>query len=303
MVDNKSDKKSNFLKAISNIAIGGTSGTLAMFFVYPLDSLKTLVQMRSEAGQDCTILGALRERMRTEGLLTLYRGIITSIYRQFTFASLRLGIYFSYSDYLKKKHNKQALSLIESSIGSMTAGAVATMAIMPIDMIYVRFQVENSLPLDQRRGYKSFSNALFRIINEEGFKTLWRGIIPAVSRGMALNLGMLVPYEACKNFLAQYLGWTKKNYMLSSIVAGAGASVACLPFDNAKVKMQKMKPGPDGKMPYKGLVDCFGKTIRREGILGLWVGLVPIYFVIAPFSMLTLMINDGLRIIFGLSKT
>lgn len=296
-------EQSNLVKTLSNIGIGGTSGTLAMFVVYPIDSLKTLIQMKSEAGLDSSITGVLRERMRTEGLRTLYRGIITSIYRQFVFASLRLGIYFSYSDYLKKKLNKPALSLLESSAGSLVAGAAATMAIMPIDMVYVRFQVENSLPVDQRRNYKSFSNALSRIVREEGVTTLWRGIFPAVCRGMALNLGMLVPYEACKNLLARYIGWNKKNYMLSSIVAGASAAVCCLPFDNAKVKMQKMKPGPDGKMPYKGLLDCFSKTVRKEGVLRLWAGLLPLYMVIAPHAMLTLVINDGLRILFGLSKT
>eukprot|EP00826_Nyctotherus_ovalis_P049158 TRINITY_DN5889_c0_g1_i3.p1 TRINITY_DN5889_c0_g1~~TRINITY_DN5889_c0_g1_i3.p1 ORF type:complete len:302 (+),score=70.40 TRINITY_DN5889_c0_g1_i3:137-1042(+) len=295
--------KSNLLKTLTNIAIGGSSGTMAMFVVYPIDSLKTLIQMRSEAGQDSSLKGVLRERMRTEGLRSLYRGIVTSVYRQFVFASLRLGIYFSYSDYLKKARNKSSLSLVESGAGSMVAGAVATMTVMPIDMIYVRFQVENSLPMEQRRNYKSFSNALVRIIGEEGVSTLWRGILPAVCRGMALNLGMLVPYEACKNFFAKYMGWTRKNYMLSSIVAGASAAVCCLPFDNAKVKMQKMKPGPDGKMPYKGLLDCFMKTIRKEGVLRLWAGLLPIYMVIAPHAMLTLIINDGLRILFGLTKT
>jgi len=295
--------QSNVLKALSNIVIGGTSGTLASLFVYPLDSLKTLIQMRSEAGLDSSVKGVLRERMRTEGLLTLYRGLTVNVYRQFTFASLRLGIYFSYSDYLKKIKNKQALSFLESAAGSMAAGAIATMAVMPIDIVYVRFQVENSLPLEQRRNYKNFSNAFSRIIREEGLRTLWRGILPAVCRGMSINLGMLVPYEACKNFFAKYMGWTRKTYMLASIVAGASAAVCCLPFDNAKVKMQKMKPGPDGKMPYRGLVDCILKTIRKEGVLRLWAGLLPIYMVIAPYSMLTLIINDGLRILFGLTKT
>jgi solute carrier family 25 oxoglutarate transporter 11 len=295
--------QSNFLKTLSNIAIGGTSGTLASFVVYPIDSLKTLIQMRSEAGLDSSVIGVLRERMRTEGLLSLYRGLMTNVYRQLTFASLRLGIYFSYSDYLKKIKNKPVLSLPESAAGSMAAGAIATMAVMPIDIVYVRFQVENSLPPEQRRNYKSFSNAFSRIVQEEGIKTLWRGIFPAVCRGMSLNVGMLVPYEACKNLLAKYMGWTRKNYMLSSIVAGASAAVCCLPFDNAKVKMQKMKPGPDGKMPYKGLFDCFAKTIRKEGVLRLWAGLLPIYMVIAPHAMLTLIINDGLRILFGLTKT
>ena len=39
------------------------------------------------------------------------------------------------------------------------------------------------------------------------------------------------------------------------------AATLSLPFDNAKTKMQKMKAGPDGKMPFKNIFDCMGKTV------------------------------------------
>ena len=50
-----------------------------------------------------------------------------------------------------------------------------------------------------------------------------------------------------------------------------------LPFDNIKTKLQKMKAGSDGKMPYSGVFDCFYKSIRNEGLLKLWVGLPTFY--------------------------
>ncbi len=43
-------------------------------------------------------------------------------------------------------------------------------------------------------------------------------------------------------------------------MAGFLASFLSLPFDNAKTKMQKMKPGPDGKLPYKNILDCVTKV-------------------------------------------
>jgi solute carrier family 25 oxoglutarate transporter 11 len=36
-----------------------------------------------------------------------------------------------------------------------------------------------------------------------------------------------------------------------------------LPFDNAKVKLQKMKPDAQGNLPYKNILDALGKTISR----------------------------------------
>ena len=60
-----------------------------------------------------------------------------------------------------------------------------------------------------------------------------------------------------------YFGETNKNYLISSAVAGFFASFISLPFDNMKTRIQKMKKGTDGKLPYSSLLDWFAKTIRR----------------------------------------
>jgi len=220
------------------------------------------------------------------------------------FASLRVGLYFSYSDYLKKrKGNATSISFFESLIGSLGAGALGMIVTMPFDIIYVRYQVDNALPVNQRRNYKGLGDAFIRITKEEGYKALFRGTIPGVVRAMALNAGVLVPYEKCKHFIAQWLGYTRKNYLLSSCIAGFSAVFCCLPFDNAKIKIQKMKPDANGKMPYDGLIDCLRKTARSEGIRALWTGYIALYLVGAPHAMLTLLITDGIRILLGLTKT
>lgn len=59
-------------------------------------------------------------------------------------------------------------------------------------------------------------------------------------------------------------------------------SFISLPFDNVKIKLQKMKKNANGVYPYAGIADCFVKTVKRESFVGLWVGL-PVYFVrVAP---------------------
>lgn len=73
------------------------------------------------------------------------------------------------------------------------------------------------------------------------------------------------------------------------------AATLSLPFDNAKTKMQKMKAGPDGKMPFKNIFDCMGKTVTQSGLMGLWVGL-PTYIVrIAPHVMISLTVSEQLK--------
>lgn len=59
------------------------------------------------------------------------------------------------------------------------------------------------------------------------------------------------------------LGETKETHAIriaASAIAGISASVASLPFDNAKTKLQKMTKNADGSVPYKNIFDAMGKV-------------------------------------------
>ena len=45
------------------------------------------------------------------------------------------------------------------------------------------------------------------------------------------------------------------------MVSAIAIALFSLPFDNVKTKIQKMKAGQDGKLPYSGVPDCFAKSI------------------------------------------
>lgn len=80
------------------------------------------------------------------------------------------------------------------------------------------------------------------------------------------------------------------------MVSGFASSFASLPFDNAKTKLQKMRAGPDGKMPYKNIFDAMMKTVSKEGFGHLWVGYLTFYVRIAPHVAITLILQDYLTV-------
>ena len=95
---------------------------------------------------------------------------------------------------------------------------------------------------------------------------------------MVLNLGMLAPYDYCKDIFKNLGVKSERARNLSaSAVSGFLASFMSLPFDYMKTKMQKQKPLPDGTMPYKSMPDALFKTIKGEGFFGLWQGF-PIFY-------------------------
>ncbi len=77
----------------------------------------------------------------------------------------------------------------------------------------------------------------------------------------------------------------------SSVLASILTALMSLPADNIKVKLQKSLKG-DGD--YKGILDCLMKTVRREGVLKLWVGL-PVYVIRGvPHSFILITVNKYL---------
>lgn len=82
-------------------------------------------------------------------------------------------------------------------------------------------------------------------------------------------------------------------------ITGFVASACALPFDNIKMKLMKMLPDQNGVMPYKGVFDCGLKSVRREGLLGLWVGYIGFWGLIAPHTFVSLITMDYLQLHFG----
>lgn len=79
-----------------------------------------------------------------------------------------------------------------------------------------------------------------------------------------------------------------------AFVAGVCASVCSLPFDFVKTQLQKMKPGPDGSLPYAGSLDCAMKIFKESGPLKFYTGLPTYVIRIAPHVVFTLVFADAL---------
>ena len=230
------------------------------------------------------------------GLGAFYKGIDSALMRQAIYTTARFGIFLNLSDYFKRKNNGANLSLFQKAQASLTAGGLGSFVGTPADLILIRMQADSMLPQDQKRGYKSFFDAARRIPKEEGVTALWSGGVPTITRAMALNLGMFATNEQAKEQLTKLMPENKRACsLLAAGLAGAAAATLSLPFDNAKTKMQKMKPGADGKMPYANIFDCMAKSAAASGVTGLWVGL-PTYIVrIAPHVMISLTVAEFLR--------
>ena len=187
----------------------------------------------------------------------------------------------------------------------MTAGGLGSFIGNPCDLALVRMQADSTLPAEQRRNYKHVGDAFTRIVADEGIANLWKGAVPTMLRATALNIAMLVSYDTAKETATAALGASASPFVIqcgSSMISAVATAVISLPFDNVKTKIQKMKAGPDGKLPYSGVPDCFVKSIAQEGITGLWAGLPTYYFRVGPHAIITLLAAEQFRKLLGVGK-
>lgn len=145
---------------------------------------------------------------------------------------------------------------------------------------------DGRLPLAERRNYSGVFNALLRITREEGVFTLWRGCIPTMGRAMVVNAAQLASYTQVKQYLIGTGYFTEgiKLHFVASMVSGFITTVASMPVDIAKTRLQNMKVSADGKAEYRGTVDVLSRVVRQEGLFALWKGFVSEFLCILLYA-------------------
>ncbi|KAI8827274.1 mitochondrial carrier domain-containing protein [Fimicolochytrium jonesii] len=84
------------------------------------------------------------------------------------------------------------------------------------------------------------------------------------------------------------------NFTLGAIAGAIGATVV-YPIDLVKTRMQNQRASATSQLLYKNSIDCFQKVIKREGVMGLYSGLLPQLVGVAPEKAIKLTMNDLVR--------
>ncbi|KAI8626446.1 mitochondrial carrier domain-containing protein [Xylariaceae sp. FL1651] len=279
---------------------GGISGMVATTVIQPVDMIKVRLQLAGEGvatGPKPTPITVTRDILAQGKVLDLYTGLSAGLLRQAVYTTARLGFFDTFMKGLTKraKEKGKQIGFAERATAGLTAGGIAAFVGNPADLALIRMQSDGLKPLAQRKNYKSVVDALTSIVKSEGVTALWAGATPTVVRAMALNLGQLAFFSEAKAQLKTRTTWSARTQTLTaSAIAGFFASFLSLPFDFVKTRLQKQHRGPDGKLPYKSMVDCFTKVAKQEGLTRFYRGFGTYYVRIAPHAMVTLIVVDYL---------
>lgn len=276
---------------------GGLSGMAATCVVQPLDLVKNRMQLSGVGGaakEHKTSLHVITSVIRNEGITGIYAGLGAGLLRQASYTTVRMGVYNTVLE-AYSKDGKQPNFAAKAGIG-MLAGCVGSIFGNPAEISLIRMTSDGRLPAAERRNYTGVVNALTRIVREEGVLTLWRGVIPTMGRAMVVNAAQLASYSQAKELLlnTKYFEDNLKCHFTASTISGFITTVASMPVDIAKTRIQSMKI-IDGKPEYKGAIDVLVKVVKNEGVFSLWKGFTPYFSRLAPHSIITFCVLEQLN--------
>ncbi len=287
--------QTNFMKAALPFINGGLAGMSATTCIQPIDMVKVRLQLAGEGtagGPKPTPLSVTREIIAQGKVMDLYTGLSAGLLRQAVYTTARLGFFDTFMKAFNKRAEEKGkkIGFAERAGAGLTAGGLAAMVGNPADLALIRMQSDGLKPKAERANYTGVVDALGRIAKTEGISAWWAGAYPTVVRAMALNFGQLAFFSEAKSQLKDTSLSPRAQTLTASAIAGFFASFFSLPFDFVKTRLQKQSRGPDGKLPYNGMMDCFSKVIKNEGPLRFYRGFSTYYVRIAPHAMITLIV-------------
>lgn len=257
---------------------GATGAVLANAIVYPLDIVKTKLQVQvkskstghNEVHYEST-LDAINKIVADEGVKGLYAGlpgallgVASTNFAYFYWYTIVRGIYMA-SNRVPKPPGTAA----ELGLGAL-AGAIAQVFTIPVSVITTRQQTQEK---SERKGL--FATGREIVDSEDGYTGLWRGlkaslilvVNPAITYGA---------YQRLKDILFSGRNNLKpwEAFILGAL-SKALATIATQPLIVAKVGLQSRPPPDRAGKPFKTFGEVMRYIIDREGPLALFKGIGP----------------------------
>lgn len=266
------------------VAVAGSTGAvLANALVYPLDIVKTRLQVQVRSSKTGGVplttnsqhyestLDALSKIIADEGIAGLYSGLSGSL---LGVASTNFAYFYWYSvvrqAYTKWAASNKAPSMsVELSLGAV-AGALAQLFTIPVAVITTRQQTQ---PKGEKKGIIETGREV--INSDDGWSGLWRGL----RASLVLVVNPSITYGAYQRLReVLYPGKVALRPMEAFLLGALSKSLATIatqPLIVAKVGLQSRPPPAREGKPFKSFQEVMAYIIEHEGYLGLFKGIGP----------------------------
>nr|GAT48325.1 ODC2-mitochondrial 2-oxodicarboxylate carrier [Mycena chlorophos] len=276
------------LPFIANFAAGAIAGISEILTFYPLDVVKTRMQL--ETGKTSHgLVGSFQTIVREEGFGRLYRGLVPPLLLE----APKRAVKFAANDFWGKTfmsytgESKMTKNL--SIITGCTAGATESFVVVPFELVKIKLQ-------DKTSTFAGPMAVVRHIIKADGLLGLYAGMESTFWRHVWWNGGYFGCIFQVKAMLpkAETPQATLFNNFVSGAIGGFAGTVVNTPFDVVKSRIQGAgKPLPGVTPKYNWTYPALVKIFREEGPAALYKGFVPKVLRLAPGGGVLLLVVEG----------
>ncbi|KAG5284610.1 hypothetical protein AALO_G00028570 [Alosa alosa] len=290
-----------------DFVLSGMAACGACLFTNPLEVVKTRMQLQGELKSRGTyqvyyrnVFHAFYTIGKVDGLAGLQKGLVPGLIYQFFMNGVRLGSYaiIESAGYIQTDGK---VSAVKSILAGAIAGVVGAYMGSPIYLVktHLQSQATSSIAVGHQHRHRGMLHALAAIHKKHGMMGLWRGSSAAIPRVSVGSAAQLSTFSSSKELVTDLQLFPEGSWLIG-LTAGMVSSVAVVmamtPFDVVSTRLYNQPVDHLGKGElYRGFSDCFSKTLKKEGVTGLYKGLGASYFRLGPHTILSLVFWNELR--------
>lgn len=261
---------------VVDLLAGITQATLVTVVGYPFDLIKSRMQTGNYRGTiDCIF-----KSIASEGPMVLYRGATAPWISHLMKRPIQYPMAEKLKQYLTGTSNNYL-------IGGAT-GAIGPLFGTPLQVVKVGMQTSTRSDFNTWQYVK-------HIAQTKGLKGFYRGFGPTVMKDTLFGASFLGHYYTLRDYFIKHSASDVPTWQ-ATFISGATAHCATwmllIPIDNIKTKTQKAGE-------YRGTLEIIKNTIKAEGTLSLWRGVIPACLRTIPVSGVAMVGYEYIRSALG----
>ncbi len=252
---------------------GAVAGVSEILVMYPLDVVKTRIQLQVGNGAQAEYSGVVdcfAKIIKNEGPSRLYKGITAPILMEAPKRATKFAANDEFSKIYKKAFGVQQLNQPLSILSGASAGAVESFVVVPFELIKIRVQ-------DRSSKYKSVADAFFSTVKNEGVLALYNGLEATMWRHVVWNAGYFGIIFQIRSLLPKAETSTQKtiNDLTAGALGGTFGTIFNTPFDVVKSRIQNTVSQPGVVRKYNWTLPSLLTIYKEEGFAALYKGFLP----------------------------
>ncbi|AGO14212.1 AaceriAER419Wp [[Ashbya] aceris (nom. inval.)] len=317
----------DFVRGFGFFLAGGFAGVVSRTCTAPFDRIKVFLIARTDLSSpllhtpaqllhhnpradpakiQSPLVKAAKSLYRQGGLRAFYLGNGLNVIKVFPESAMKFGSFELAKRVMARLEGRgetEELSRLSTYVAGGLGGIMAQFSVYPIDTLKFRIQCA---PLDTRsRGLPLLIQTAKDMYREGGLRLFYRGLgvgILGVFPYAALDLGT---FSALKRWYissrAKALGISETDVVMSNFVvlpmgafSGTVGATVVYPINLLRTRLQAQGTYAHPHR-YDGFQDVFRKTVQREGLPGLYKGLVPTLAKVCPAVAISYLCYENLK--------